>query len=381
MSETPNIYVSNGTCYFNQGFEADSSMIPCGNEFFAHATCCQANDTCLENSACYNAEYGVTYVAGCTDPDYGSSVCPDKYEDLSKWFDLGRNKPLGVAKHKAINDTSSLDSPTWMGMSYCNGTSNEWVLCNQPDDPSTIESPAACYCPTATSERTMTLSAASAITATAYLPSATGLEINYVAGHYPTSTLANTTPGSSAQQSTSRSQGLTTAATSTPPAVTSSTAQTASTSQSLGTDATIGIAVGASIGGVLLLSALGYFLHWLVLRRRRQQDADSANSKNISGKNPHESANAALGTIGAAQDGNTGNEEGDRLASARTSAVSELDHHPARPWSIGSEVDGTSAGRASSVVSPTRMESILEQNHGHMGPVELAANPVVELEG
>lgn len=88
MPDNPNIYVSNGTCYYNQGYKADSSMIPCGNEYFAHAPCCQVNDTCLESNACYNAEYGVTYITGCTDSVYNSSVCPDKYEDLSMFAAL-----------------------------------------------------------------------------------------------------------------------------------------------------------------------------------------------------------------------------------------------------------------------------------------------------
>lgn len=82
MDQTnPNIYVSNGTCYYGPNLEADPAMIPCGNDYFGHVACCQANDTCLETSACWHAEYAVTYVAGCTDPSYDAIICPDKFED------------------------------------------------------------------------------------------------------------------------------------------------------------------------------------------------------------------------------------------------------------------------------------------------------------
>lgn len=33
---------------------------------------------CLSSNACYNAQFGVTYVAGCTDKNYKDGMCPDK---------------------------------------------------------------------------------------------------------------------------------------------------------------------------------------------------------------------------------------------------------------------------------------------------------------
>lgn len=81
MAEAPNVYVSNGTCYTGPGLEADAAMIPCGNAYFQPQSCCQHNDHCLESSVCYNAYYGVTYVAGCTDKLYDARVCPDKFND------------------------------------------------------------------------------------------------------------------------------------------------------------------------------------------------------------------------------------------------------------------------------------------------------------
>lgn len=84
VSGSPNIYIANGTCYYNNGYRADKSTIPCGNDYFGHVACCQASDTCLEKNACYNAQFGVTYIVGCTDPSYNATVCPNKYDDLSK---------------------------------------------------------------------------------------------------------------------------------------------------------------------------------------------------------------------------------------------------------------------------------------------------------
>lgn len=78
-----NIYVSNGSCYTGPDAETEL-MIPCGNAYFGHVGCCQALDSCLSNSVCYNGQFGVTYLTGCTDPEYGADVCPDKFDDSGK---------------------------------------------------------------------------------------------------------------------------------------------------------------------------------------------------------------------------------------------------------------------------------------------------------
>ena len=48
--------ISNGTCYFYSGYEADSRYIPCGNAALSHKTCCESLDMCLSSHACYNAQ-------------------------------------------------------------------------------------------------------------------------------------------------------------------------------------------------------------------------------------------------------------------------------------------------------------------------------------
>ncbi|KAL2177090.1 uncharacterized protein P884DRAFT_201350 [Thermothelomyces heterothallicus CBS 202.75] len=74
----PNQSISNGTCFYARGKTSNLRFIPCGNAVFGNIHCCQAGDTCLEDSACYNGRYGTTYLAGCTDPDYEDESCPDK---------------------------------------------------------------------------------------------------------------------------------------------------------------------------------------------------------------------------------------------------------------------------------------------------------------
>jgi len=79
----PNIYVSNGTCYSAAGKKLDGSFIPCGNDAFGHKACCGAGDNCLADNSCWGQHgsgYGssLTYMAGCSDPDYKDASCPDK---------------------------------------------------------------------------------------------------------------------------------------------------------------------------------------------------------------------------------------------------------------------------------------------------------------
>lgn len=70
--------ISNGTCYWAPDQKTDPIFIPCGNDAFGHKTCCQAGDKCVSSSACYNDLYGVTYLVGCSDPDYVDDSCPEK---------------------------------------------------------------------------------------------------------------------------------------------------------------------------------------------------------------------------------------------------------------------------------------------------------------
>lgn len=88
-----NIFLSNGTCYTGPGQKLHESFIPCGNAAFGHITCCGAGDNCLADDACWGIHgtgYGryLTYMAGCTDPEYKDPNCPKKIigEYLAKSF-------------------------------------------------------------------------------------------------------------------------------------------------------------------------------------------------------------------------------------------------------------------------------------------------------
>jgi hypothetical protein len=77
------IFVSNGTCYSAAGEKLDESFIPCGNVAYGHQTCCGQGDNCLADNACFGYHgngYGsqLTYMAGCTDPNYEDGSCPKK---------------------------------------------------------------------------------------------------------------------------------------------------------------------------------------------------------------------------------------------------------------------------------------------------------------
>ena len=81
----PNI--SNGTCYYDDsGNEAPSRYIPCGSSEDGYVPCCESQDNCLTSRACYNLQFGVTYLAGCTDKTYSDVMCPDKGDYSSKPF-------------------------------------------------------------------------------------------------------------------------------------------------------------------------------------------------------------------------------------------------------------------------------------------------------
>ncbi|RYO73624.1 hypothetical protein DL766_000514 [Monosporascus sp. MC13-8B] len=186
MSDDPNIFVNNGTCYSAPGERLDGSFIPCGNDAIGHQTCCGAGDNCLSNNACFGIHgegYGsyLTYMAGCTDPDYEDQSCPDKR-------DIGE-------RHEA-----------------------EMAV----DRPHTLRRQRCC---TDTSETTVAFSAGTRLTNIASLPESTGESIQFFAGHFPTSPES---PPETTSAQTPSSDGNTTAA----------SMQTGSTTPSLGTTPT-----------------------------------------------------------------------------------------------------------------------------------------------
>jgi LPXTG-motif cell wall-anchored protein len=79
-SNTSELYLSEGTCYFGAGQLADSHFIPCGNaNLEGPQACCYEYDYCLSSNTCWDPDTVVTYIAGCTDPLYRSDKCPQRY--------------------------------------------------------------------------------------------------------------------------------------------------------------------------------------------------------------------------------------------------------------------------------------------------------------
>ncbi len=80
----PNVFVSNGTCYWAADQQMNANFLPCGNDFYGHRACCWVGDTCLADNACFGSHGDgsdgtrVTYLAGCSDPSYADATCPDK---------------------------------------------------------------------------------------------------------------------------------------------------------------------------------------------------------------------------------------------------------------------------------------------------------------
>ncbi|KAJ1299722.1 hypothetical protein OPQ81_005048 [Rhizoctonia solani] len=292
-------------------------------------------------------------------------------------------------------------------MSYCNGTSNQWVLCDQKGHPETIVKPDPCYCPTSTAERSMTLSQYSTINETAWLPSGTGSSVQFFAGFFPT--VPSTTASPTA---TAASNPVTTAAGALTPTRSSSSPQTpaAISNSNLTTGDTIGIAVSASIGGVAILA--GLFQLFLHRRRARKAQLAAQRARHPSRPSismPTTAAAAApweeTPTVSALRTGvptsatcssSSTTSQPPQLGSPNPSAFCGLGSNninkAARPWSIVSEMDGeggsSAAGKGFTMAgmpptSPARMESIME--HGYCygerraGRSELPVHELTEL--
>ncbi|KAK4448725.1 hypothetical protein QBC34DRAFT_438847 [Podospora aff. communis PSN243] len=284
--------ISNGTCYWAQGAKASPAIIPCGNDAFGHATCCEQGDWCLGSNACYNAEFGVTYLFGCSDPDYRDPSCPDK-----SVF------PGGYP---------------WLGLVYCNGTSRQWAACPQKKKPTLVTSPDPCYCPETSPPIAFTED--SRIPATASLPAKAGGTISWAPEFSPTTV---TMPTAAATRTGSGSTNFTPTATSDASTATgisaTPTASSAAPSETpresgLSSGASIGIGVGIAIGALLLIALLAFFI-WRFLKKRKTGQPPELS------QNEPQPPKVELGP-------------GDN---STVMTASELDPASPRPWSMSSE--------------------------------------------
>ena len=71
----PNAFISNGTCYYGPHQESPDHMLPCGNAALGSKACCQAGDMCRDGDICHNKALDLTYMAGCSDPEFKGAGC------------------------------------------------------------------------------------------------------------------------------------------------------------------------------------------------------------------------------------------------------------------------------------------------------------------
>lgn len=256
---TYNPFISNGTCYFEAGEQSAAVFFPCGNDALGHKPCCQSGDMCLANKACYNGEFGVTYLAGCSDPDYNDSSCPDKQS-----FKGMKTSTRSTGK-KAEANPRHQDTP-WTGLVLCNNT-NQWLQCRQSEKPKVLTSPDPCSCPEPAS-RTIAFLDATKLADIGQLPATSGGSVLWQSGFIPTA--SEETPTSTPSTTRPSSSALPTAPSSSASPFSTSSALPTSNPPGMTAAAKAGIGVGAGLGALLILGA---FL--LLFLRRREHRRES----------------------------------------------------------------------------------------------------------
>ncbi|KAK6074614.1 hypothetical protein SCUP234_08144 [Seiridium cupressi] len=412
-----NIYISNGTCYSAAGKKLDGSFVPCGNDAFGHQTCCGAGDNCLADNACFGVHgsgYGsyLTYMAGCSDPDYKDASCPDK---------------------------EGIDQP-WIALTLCDNSDGVWAACSQEGNPTTLQPGSFCSC-TDTASATVAFSDANSLTNICSLPESTGDSIQYFAGHIPTSpsSAKTTTAAGSSDTTTARSSGSTATATQTgattstqsdtntsnsdtatpgagssgtsatatttgtnsaSPSATGTAAANSDTSSGTSSGAKIGIGVGVALGVLLLLAIIAAFL---IRRRKRRRSPSEVEKGRVNGAklskpdpaDPHRVSALSATPRASEADGQAISEadgkavsKADKLAMAEADghalleadgkavskadklpiseadgqAVSEVDGRAARPWSMRSELEGTEGAVAGKMAGGDLLEEVRLQH-------------------
>lgn len=212
MSNSSSLLLSEGTCYFGAGQLADSHFIPCGNaDLEGPQACCYENDYCLSSNTCWDPDTIVTYIAGCTDPLFRSSKCPQR-----------NNYP----------------DQQWVALARCDGNDQDiWTGCAYHPEKIQLEKE-NCDC-NMTNQLIQNPNGKGSFDEIGRLPNGTGDAIDYNPTAVPTATFTS----SPSTNSASNSGG------------------------GLSTGAKAGIGVGVAIAGILLIAVIGFF----VIRRRRNQ--------------------------------------------------------------------------------------------------------------
>lgn len=265
---TINSGISNGTCYYAENTETKGDFVPCGNSAIQAWPCCKLGSFCLslgDANACWEAKCwstttktmsktpttnplppssaGNTYIAGCTDPSFGSPNCgrkPPAFHE-QEWVPINQACKDLNANAKATNVTN------WTG---CKIDDNSTELIKLPL--------AACtpYCDT----DHVIYAGSSSLAAFASLPVLRGSSIFWQNNYVPPPTPA---PGYSPGTPTGVVGTFRPTATSTAP-------PSSDNNSELSPAAKAGVGVGAAVGGLLVIFAIaGLFM--LCLRRRRDR--------------------------------------------------------------------------------------------------------------
>ena len=286
--------ISNGTCYYAPSEPMDPGFIPCGNAASETKACCWTGDVCLGDQACFGIHEGVytTYMGGCTDAadTLTNDNCPQKPQPYA--------------------------SEPWIGLAYCNGTSDEWIACPQEASPSTIRGAGPCVCPAVTQQRIVAFRDASVLPSYASLPTALGGSVQWLGGYTPTAGTADATGAETGSFSSTPTQRPTAGSSRTP--------------------LIVGLAVGLS--GMVLLALVGI----LSFGRKRAQTKGSERGKlGDMGDETMDGGGRGRGRgHGAVEEAVVCDGPKEAGAPQPASTVSELEMRPARPWSLRSELDG-----------------------------------------
>ncbi|KAK7940874.1 uncharacterized protein PG986_013261 [Apiospora aurea] len=220
MSDS-DLYVSNGTCYFDRGQIANRHFIPCGNAVVnGPQACCYEGDFCLSSNTCWDNTTIVTYVAGCTDPSFSSSKCIQK---------------------------NGYPDQQWVAMARCDGPDVDiWSGCAKHPNVTTIQKE-DCDC-TASAPLIRNPNGKTSFDNIASLPQTIMGSISFNPTALPTRGAGNASSSTSGTAS-------------------STAGSSGDSSSGLSHGAQIGIGVGVGVGGALLLAVIAF----MVYRLRRQK--------------------------------------------------------------------------------------------------------------
>ncbi|KAK2043703.1 hypothetical protein LZ31DRAFT_467797 [Colletotrichum somersetense] len=289
----PNPFIANGTCFHGPG-EAVDEWFPCGNAALGDKSCCQGGDMCLSSRACYNGRFGITYLAGCSDSEYRHPSCPDK---------------------------GAFSDQPWAGLVYCNGTSEEWVACEQSARPTTLTSADACWC--SQTSRTVAFTDAATLRNVVQLPTALGDSVIWQPGFVPMPTQPSQEAATTSDPTSVPPPPPLTTTFATMTVGSSSQPQATETGTRLpgggGADAglTTGGIIGVSVGSLVLIAVVVYL--YFALRRSRDRAITEQEREEMNGP-------------------------GSRKSSARTWQTAELES-PAAAARPVSELDDTQVVR------------------------------------